>query len=62
MHVSLSRILVSDVIRFLTQISRAFTNNSRLNMAPVSKPKNEEYDFLVIGGGSGGMGASVRRD
>ncbi|KAI5118422.1 hypothetical protein M0805_005506 [Coniferiporia weirii] len=29
-------------------------------MAPVSKPSEGVYDFVVIGGGSGGMGASRR--
>ena len=28
-------------------------------MPPVSKPSLGRYDFIVIGGGSGGMGASV---
>lgn len=29
-------------------------------MPPVSKPSEDEYDFIVIGGGSGGIGAAVR--
>jgi glutathione reductase (NADPH) len=29
-------------------------------MPPVSQPSEGEYDLVVIGGGSGGMGASVR--
>ncbi|KAH8114274.1 glutathione reductase [Phellopilus nigrolimitatus] len=29
-------------------------------MAPVSKPGEDEYDFVVIGGGSGGFGAARR--
>ena len=30
-------------------------------MPPVSKPSPGRYDFIVIGGGSGGMGASVSK-
>lgn len=29
-------------------------------MPPVSRPSEDEYDFIVIGGGSGGIGAAVR--
>ena len=29
-------------------------------MPPVTPPTSEHYDLLVIGGGSGGMGASRR--
>ena len=28
-------------------------------MPPVTTPSKEEYDFVVIGGGSGGFGAAV---
>ena len=28
-------------------------------MPPVSKPGHDEYDFIVVGGGSGGIGAAV---
>ena len=29
-------------------------------MPPVTKPSDSEYDFVVIGGGSGGFGAARR--
>jgi glutathione reductase (NADPH) len=29
-------------------------------MPPVEKPNHEHYDYVVIGGGSGGSGTSVR--
>lgn len=29
-------------------------------MPPVTKPAHDEYDFVVIGGGSGGIGAARR--
>lgn len=29
-------------------------------MAPVTKPAHDEYDLVVIGGGSGGMGCARR--
>jgi glycerol-3-phosphate dehydrogenase len=28
-------------------------------MPPVDKPAHEKYDYVVIGGGSGGSGTSV---
>lgn len=31
-------------------------------MPPVDRPKQERYDYIVIGGGSGGSGTSVGLD
>jgi len=44
------------------QIHRAFSNsNSTLKMPPIyDKPTTDRYDYIVIGGGSGGSGTSVR--
>ncbi|KAG7086518.1 hypothetical protein E1B28_002470 [Marasmius oreades] len=45
----------------LTQISRRFTTNSPSKMPPIyNKPQVEKYDYVVIGGGSGGSGTSRR--
>jgi len=44
------------------QISRALTNSSEqiIRMPPIhDKPTTDRYDYVVIGGGSGGSGTSV---
>ena len=39
---------------------RAFSGTSKHNMPPIfDKPTTEKYDYVVIGGGSGGSGTSV---
>ena len=39
---------------------RAFSGTSKPNMPPIfDKPTTEKYDYVVIGGGSGGSGTSV---
>jgi hypothetical protein len=42
------------------QLSRSFTSTSPSNMAPVDRPQHERYDYICIGGGSGGVASSVR--
>jgi hypothetical protein len=55
-----STVLVPHPLSPTDQISRAFTNSVRNNMPPVDKPSTERYDYIIIGGGSGGSGSSVR--
>ena len=44
----------------LKQVYRAFSATSKPNMPPIfDKPTTEKYDYVVIGGGSGGSGSSV---
>lgn len=44
----------------MNKVYRAFSGTSKPNMPPVfNKPTTEKYDYLVIGGGSGGSGTSV---
>ena len=39
---------------------RAFSGISKLDMAPIfDRPTTDKYDYVVIGGGSGGSGTSV---
>jgi hypothetical protein len=41
-------------------VYRAFGGISKLNMPPIfDKPTTDKYDYVVIGGGSGGSGTSV---
>mgnify|MGYP002714781998 FL=1 len=42
------------------QLKHSFHTSSPTKMPPVKIPASEHYDLLVIGGGSGGMGASRR--
>ena len=41
-------------------VSSKFHSSTPFAMPPVTPPTSEHYDLLVIGGGSGGMGASRR--
>ena len=41
------------------QVLRAFTANSIVRMAPITKPNHDQYDIVFIGGGSGGVAGSV---
>ena len=42
------------------QLKHSLHTSSPTKMPPVKIPASEHYDLLVIGGGSGGMGASRR--
>jgi glutathione reductase (NADPH) len=43
-------------------VYRAFSGTSKPNMPPIfDKPTTEKYDYVVIGGGSGGSGTSVSK-
>lgn len=45
---------------YIYQVYRAFSGSSKLGMPPIfDKPTSEKYDYVVIGGGSGGSGTSV---
>ena len=41
-------------------VTSKFHSSAPFAMPPVTPPTSEHYDLLVIGGGSGGMGASRR--
>ena len=41
------------------QITRALSTGSSVKMPPVTKPGQEKYDIVFIGGGSGGVAGSV---
>ena len=43
-----------------SQISRGFTNSATSSMPPTTKPSTGRYDYIIVGGGSGGSGSSVR--
>ncbi|KAG9318222.1 hypothetical protein JVU11DRAFT_303 [Chiua virens] len=43
----------------LHQLSKSFTSSSA-QMAPVDRPQHERYDYICIGGGSGGVASSRR--
>ena len=45
---------------FVSQLSRGFTNSATTSMPPTTKPSTGHYDYIIVGGGSGGSGSSVR--
>ena len=47
-------------LQFVSQISRGFTNSTINSMPPTTKPSTGHYDYIIVGGGSGGSGSSVR--
>ncbi len=49
-----------SLLRPPSRTYRTIASSSIRDMPPVVKPSHEEYDFVVIGGGSGGFGAAVR--
>lgn len=46
----------------LDQISKSLLSTTTFNMAPVTTkgPTVDRYDYICIGGGSGGVASSVR--